>query len=406
MKILQLCKKFPYPLKDGESIAVTHMSRAMRDLGCEITLLSMNTVKHYFDTNQLPDSFDHYKEIFYTEIDNRIKPWEAFIHLFRKGSYNINRFVCPAFHQMLRHILQEERFDIIQLETLYLAPYIPTIRKYSKALIALRSHNVEHEIWQRMADNTRPGLKRWYLQHLARKLKTYEESQLNQADLLITMTQRDLDKFRQMGFRGESIVAPIGIDSEWYAPSPPSGKQPPQAIGFIGSLDWMPNLEGLNWFLDTVWPQVRELYPQARLHIAGRNMPSSYRQKSIPGVDFMGEVRSAIKFIRDHDILIVPLLSGSGMRVKILEGLFMGKTVITTSVGLEGIDARQGEEILIADSAEDFARGIALCLKDPEVAQRIGRQAASFAAGHFDNRKIALHVLQKYAQKRISVLPE
>ena len=82
MKILQLCKKFPFPLKDGESIAVTHMSKAMRDLGCEITLLSMNTVKHYFDTNQLPDSFDHYKNIYYSEIDNRINPLDAFIHLF------------------------------------------------------------------------------------------------------------------------------------------------------------------------------------------------------------------------------------------------------------------------------------------------------------------------------------
>jgi polysaccharide biosynthesis protein PslH len=405
MKILQLCKKFPYPLKDGESIAVTHMSRAMRDLGCEITLLSMNTVKHYFDTNQLPDSFDHYKDIFYTEIDNRVKPLEAFFHLFRKGSYNINRFVCPAFSQMLEHILQEEHFDIVQLETLYLAPYIPVIRKHSKALIALRSHNVEHEIWQRMAENAPQGLKRWYLHHLAGKLEAYERGQLNQVDLLITMTQRDLTLFRSMGFRGEAIVAPIGMDAGLYQPvfSEPVD---PTILGFIGSLDWMPNLEGLTWFLDEVWPLVRKLHSGARLQIAGRNMPASFRKRDIPGVEFLGEVRSAVKFINEHQILIVPLLSGSGMRVKILEGLFLGKTVITTSVGMEGIEARQGEEILLADRAEDFARGIALCLKDPEFARRIGRQAASFAANHFDNRKIALHVLQKYAQSRVGVLPQ
>lgn len=402
MKVLQLCKKFPYPLKDGESIAVTYMSRAMRDLGCEITLLSMNTVKHYFDTNHLPDSFDHYKDIFYTEIDNRIKPLEAFFHLFKDGSYNINRFVCPAFSKMLIHILQEETFDVIQLETLYLAPYIPIIRRYSKAMVVLRAHNVEHEIWARMAHNTRFGLKRWYLNHLAQKLEVYEKSQLNKVDLLVTMTQRDLQLFREMGFSGEGMVAPIGIDLEDYLQAPPQ-PQLPETIGFIGSLDWMPNLEGLNWFLEEVWPRIREMHPRARLRIAGRNTPESLTKAKLPGVEILGEVRSAIRFMNEQQILIVPLLSGSGMRVKILEGLLLGKTVITTTVGMEGIDARQGEEILLADTAEDFARGISLCLKDPEFCKRIGRQASTLATEHFDHRKIALRVLQKYAQTRVGV---
>ncbi|MCF8237091.1 MAG: glycosyltransferase family 4 protein [Saprospiraceae bacterium] len=405
MKVLQLCKKFPYPLKDGESIAVTYMSRAMRDLGCEITLLSMNTVKHYFDTNHLPDSFDHYKDIFYTEIDNRIKPLDAFFHLFREGSYNINRFVCPAFTKMLIHILEEETFDVIQLETLYMAPYIPVIRKHSKALIALRAHNVEHEIWARMAQNTPRGLKRWYLGHLAHKLEAYEKSQLNQVDLMVTMTQRDLDLFRSMGFRGQGMIAPIGIDLQDYIQAP-TQPQLPETIGFIGSLDWMPNLEGLNWFLEQVWPKVRKMHPRAKLRVAGRNTPDSLKKAETPGVEIMGEVRSAIRFMNEQQILIVPLLSGSGMRVKILEGLLLGKTVITTTIGMEGIDARQGEEILLADSAEDFARGISLCLKDPEFSQRIGRQAAALAIEHFDHRKIALRVLQKYTQTRVGVHPE
>lgn len=405
MKILQLCKKFPFPLKDGESIAVTHMSRAMRDLGCEITLLSMNTVKHYFDSNQLPDTFDHYKEIFSTEIDNRVKPWDAFVHLFKTSSYNVSRFVSPAYERLLADILKQEKFDIIQLETLYLAPYIPVIRQYSKALVVLRAHNVEHEIWHRMADNCKPGLRRWYLRHLARRLETYERDQLRHIDLLLAMTQRDRDRFVEMGYSGDCIVAPIGMELQAYQPTT---KEAPshEALGFIGSLDWMPNLEGLNWFLDEVWPRVRNIHPTARLRIAGRNTPAALKKRQIPGVEFMGEVRSAVKFINDHQILIVPLLSGSGMRVKILEGLFLGKTVITTTVGMEGIDARQGEEILLADTPDDFARCIALCLKDPEFARRIGRQAQSFASSHFDSRKIALQVLQKYSQTRVGVMPE
>lgn len=404
MKILQLCKKFPFPLKDGESIAVTHMSKAMRDLGCEITLLSMNTVKHYFDTNQLPDSFDHYKDIYYSEIDNRVNPMDAFIHLFRNQSYNISRFVCPAFTKMLIHILEEETFDIVQLETLYLTPYIEIIRKHSNALIALRTHNVEHEIWDRMSQNCANPLKAWYLRHLARKLYDYEKDRLNKVDLLITMTNRDLKMFVDMGYNGDAIVAPIGMDVSVYN-APNHADQRSMQIGFIGSLDWMPNLEGLDWFLEQVWPLVLKLHPRAKLKIAGRNMPAEYKKTEIQGVEFLGEVRSAVKFMEEHQIQIVPLLSGSGMRVKILEGLLLGKTIITTSIGMEGIDARQGEEILIADNADDFARGIALCLKDHDFALRVGNQARLFAIKHYDNRKIARLVLQKYTQTRIEVLP-
>lgn len=405
MKILQLCKKFPFPLKDGESIAVTHMSRAMRDLGCEITLLSMNTVKHYFDSNQLPDTFDHYKEIFSTEIDNRVKPLDAFLHLFKSSSYNVSRFVSPAFSRLLADILRQEKFDIIQLETLYLAPYIPVIRQHSQALVVMRAHNVEHEIWHRMAANCKPGIKRWYLSHLANRLEHYEREQLRHIDLLITMTQRDRERFLAMGYQGDSIVAPIGMELQAYQPA--AKELPPaDSLGFIGSLDWMPNLEGLNWFLEEVWPMVRSIHPSARLRVAGRNTPAALKRRNIPGVEFLGEVRSAVKFINDHQILVVPLLSGSGMRVKILEGLFLGKTVITTTVGMEGIDARQGEEILLADSPADFARCIALCLKDPEFARRIGRQAHTFASSNYDSRKIALQVLQKYSQTRVGVLPE
>jgi glycosyltransferase involved in cell wall biosynthesis len=307
---------------------------------------------------------------------------------------------------MLIHILEEEQFDIVQLETLYLAPYIPVIRKHSKALISLRTHNVEHEIWKRMAENHKPGLKRWYLGHLAQKLEIYEKNQLHLVDILITMTQRDLSYFQKMGYRGKSIVAPIGMDVQQYQQSSKERQFDAEGICFIGSLDWMPNLEGLNWFLESVWPLVRTIHPNAKLKIAGRNTPSSFKKKSIPGVEFLGEVRSAIKFINDHQILIVPLLSGSGMRVKILEGLFLGKTVITTTIGMEGIEARQGEEILLADKAEDFAQCISLCLKDPDFADRIGKQAAIFASNHFDNRKIALHVLQNYAQSRVEFIPK
>lgn len=150
MKVLQLCKKFPFPLKDGESIAVTYLSKAMVNQGCEVTLLAMNTSKHYTDMNSLPDDYDHYKNIYQTEIDNAVKPIKAFLNLFSKDSYHISRFVSSAFEAKLIEVLHSDQFDVVQLETLYLTPYIDTIRKHSNAIITMRSHNIEYEIWKEL----------------------------------------------------------------------------------------------------------------------------------------------------------------------------------------------------------------------------------------------------------------
>ena len=196
MKILQLCKKFPYPLKDGESIAVTYMSKALNELGCELTLLAMNTVKHYYDIQQLPSHYDHYSDIRTIKIDNRLHPKDAFLNLFSDESYHIARFVSEEYRRELIQLLKKNKYNIIQLETLYLAPYIATIRQYSDAIIVMRSHNVEHEIWDRIASNTKLLPKRMYLKHLTEKLKQFEINHLNRYDIMAAITQRDLDYFR------------------------------------------------------------------------------------------------------------------------------------------------------------------------------------------------------------------
>ncbi|NJK83685.1 MAG: glycosyltransferase, partial [Saprospiraceae bacterium] len=143
-------------MKDGESVAVTHLSKALKSLGCEITLLSMNTSKHYFDVTQLPETYNHYHQIYTVDVDNRIKLKDAFVQpFFQKTSYHVSRFINTSFKQQLITLLKTQQFDLIQLETLYLAPYISTIRQYSQVPVVMRAHNIEHEIWQRVAENTK-----------------------------------------------------------------------------------------------------------------------------------------------------------------------------------------------------------------------------------------------------------
>ncbi len=397
MKILQLCKKFPYPLKDGESIAVNSLSKSFHELGCEVTLLAMNTHKHYFDLRTLPEHFNHYADIHTVALDNRIKPLDAFYNLFCHKSYHVARFESDTFRHKLITLLQTQEFDLIQLETLYLAPYIPVIRQYSDAIIAMRSHNVEHEIWQRIAKNTRSLPKKWYLQHLTKKLKRFEIEQFTTYDVLVAISERDLAAHRKLGFKGKAVVTPIGINGNDYKPEQRSFKGEP-SIAFIGSLDWIPNQEGLQWFLDNVWSELHRRFPTLKFHIAGRNTPDWMLRLQMPNVIVHGEVPDAAAFINQHPMMVVPLLSGSGMRVKILEGMALGRVVLTTSLGLEGINARHQREVLIADTPEAFIKAIAKCYSQSLLMQQISHRARAFALQHYDNREIAINLLQTYSQ--------
>lgn len=392
MKILQLCKKFPYPQKDGESIAIANLSKSLVELGCEVHLLAMNTSRHYVKLDDIQQETAHYKQVYAVEVDNRLRPLDALNNLIRGNSYHVCRFESENFEKNLIKLLKQEDYDVIQLETMYLAPYLDIIRQHSKAVVAMRAHNVEHEIWERITENTNFLPKKWYLSHLTRQLKDYEVENLNKYDILIAISDEDLRKFKRLGYKNGAISTPVGLDLKTYqTPSKTNESKP--TLSFIGSLDWQPNLEGLNWYLKEVAPKVQS----AELHIAGRNTPIEIlnlnKRKNIV---VHGEVPSAQDFISNHDIMIVPLLSGSGMRVKILEGMAMGKAVITTSKGLEGISAEDGVNILVANDAKSFAEKVNWAVGHPQEAQKIGAAARKFIECTYDSREIAQKLLQTY----------
>ena len=402
MKILQLCKKFPFPLKDGESIAVTNLSKALNTLNCEITLLAMNTKKHYFDISQLPADFNHYQSIHVVPVDNSIYLKDAFVNLWKSESYHISRFVSDEFNDALIELLSQNEFDVVQLETLYLAPYIPTIRKYSKAQVAMRAHNVEHEIWQRVMRQTKSLPKKWYLNYLVKKLALFERQQLKNYDILVPITKRDLGIFKQMGYQKEAVVTPIGIETSIYPTNDRSFKED-ISLSFIGSLDWMPNQEGLVWFLDNVWKALVKQYPDLRLHIAGRNTPQWLYNKKLKNVTIHGEIPDASQFINQHSVMIVPLLAGSGMRAKILEGMALGKVVISTSLGLEGIPAENKKQVLVANTPKEFIDGIDYCYRSNGQLKSIGQNARAFVDAHYDHLHIARNLLEAYKAKLVEI---
>ncbi|MFT4685066.1 MAG: glycosyltransferase involved in cell wall biosynthesis [Neolewinella sp.] len=395
MKLLLLTKKFPYPLKDGESQAIHGLSKSLSELGCEVSLLAMNTTKHYFAGTELPEKMAHYHEVRTVTVDNEISPLDALGNLVRGTSYHISRFDIPEYHAALSQWLKEKTFEVVQLETLYLSPYVPTIRRHSSAQVVMRSHNVEHEIWERCSANVRFAPKRWYLRHLTRQLKDYETAQLNQYDLLLPITNRDGKRFESMGFRGERHVLPIGLDTVCGEPTYESFRETP-SLHFIGSLDWLPNLEGLKWFLNDVWPEIHRRFPAIEFHVAGRNMPESLQQLRMKNVVIHGEVECSCTFVSAHSISIVPLLSGGGMRAKILEAMSLGRVVISSSIGLEGISAKHRRDLFIADTPAQFVEVVADCLARGRKLERIGRAAATRFHKKYDRRTLGRKLQERY----------
>ncbi len=388
MKILQLTNKPPYPDKDGGAIATLNLTRGLARNGHEVTVLFMNTLKHQVKTIDIPPevlSLADFRDVF---VPAPISAPAALANLlFSYQPYNAVRFISKKFSESLKNLLQEKPFDIIQLEGLYLCPYIPLIRKYSKALIAYRAHNVEHEIWERTIALS-GGYKKYYIRNLAARIRKFELSWLNHYDLLVPITERDGNILNHLGNRKPVHVSPTGIDAASLRSGRASLEFP--SLFHLGSLEWSPNQEGLLWFLQHCWPKIRERFPGLKFYIAGRKAPRWLINKfNLPGVVFEGEVPDAYAFMDSRAIMIVPLLSGSGMRIKIIEGMAMGKAIVSTAIGAEGIGTTHGKNILIADTPEDFTGAICRLVADRELFNSLGRASILFIHENFDNLAIA-----------------
>jgi glycosyltransferase involved in cell wall biosynthesis len=397
MRILQICKKVPYPLRDGESIAVYNLSRSVVAAGCSVSLLSMNTSKHFVDVNtEKTAELEHYKGVYTVEVHNHLSIWGLVANFFSRESYHATRFRSLAFEQALTKILSEHEFDIIQIETIIPALYIPLIRRLTNARVVLRAHNVEHEIWSRLADGMfvlNPI--RWYLRYAARKLKRFELEHLNLCDLLVPITPRDAASFQQFGYKGMMQTIPVGLNSHDYTYRP-AAVAPQGRLAFIGSLDWAPNQQGLLWFLKDFWPTVKKHYPHLSLHVAGRNCPKWLENQLRGHVVLHGEVDDAQRFMQRSSLLLVPLMSGSGMRVKILEGMFLGRVVVTTTLGLEGIPAQNGFHVMVADTPDQFLRCLQQLYQSPQLMTQISKQAREFAVTHYDNLHLGNSLARAY----------
>ncbi len=394
MNILQLCKKSPYPANDGESIAILQISRGLVEQGHQICVLALNTPKHYYPADAYPEDLKAIISFNLVEHDTSIKMYKAFLNLLSLKPYHITRFDSKTYREKLIQILKKNQFDIIQAEGIHLAIYLKTIRKYSRAKIVLRSHNVEHLIWQRIAANTKNLLKKIYLKIQAKRLKRFELHTINQFDGIASISPTDSTYFQTNGCLKPLANILPGLNIKDYPLN--IIRQPVEDCCIFGALDWIPNQEGLSWFVHQVWPILKKQEKQLKLLIAGRNAPEWIKQFNGNGIQFLGEIDDASSFYADHALFLIPLFSGSGIKIKIIEALTYGKTIVATSLALEGTGLKAGVHLLQADDKQSFAEAISSCLHRNELRIKLAEAGSKFVRDEYSIQKIILQLTHFY----------
>lgn len=387
MKILQICHKPPLPALDGGCKAIHALSEGLLANNIELKILTIATQKHSFQTEAFPKNYLEKTKIEHVFVDTTIKKIAALANLFSTSSYNVNRFYNKAFEKLITATLQKEKFDVVLLESLYTTPYIEAIRKNSNAKIIYRSHNIEFEIWQRICNQESNLLLKSYLHFLANRLKKHEQAMLNLVDGVAAITKKDKEQLVELGCLKPIKTIPFGINLENYQPKETKQEK---KLFHIGSMDWKPNQEAIIWFLKEIWQEIITKEPTASFHLAGKNMPEDIIKlaNSIQGIVNEGEVENANDFINNNNIMVVPLFSGSGMRIKIIEAMAMEKLVIATTIAFEGIAVEHNKNALIADNASEFKEAILMCLQNPELVKNIGQKARKTIEEQYNNKLI------------------
>jgi len=307
------------------------------------------------------------------------------------------RLESLAFRDRLRFILQNQHIDVVQCEGLEMAPYIPLVQEVSPtSRIVLDEHNVEYLLQRRMAEwSVGPG--GWYSAEQARRLKDYEAWALAQSDGWVAVSQEDATLLDELVPGRPHAVIPIGVDPAVSRTS--SGRLSPfPRLFFAGKLDYRPNADALRWFCTQVWPLIKEAVPSVEFVIAGRGAPPRaawLRQKDIRLVGYLDDA-AYTETLQSAWVCPIPLRIGSGMRVKVLEAFAWAKPVVTTSVGIEGIQSLPGVHARVADAPETFAAHVVELLRDRLLAEEQGLAARRLAEELYDWHRFTPLLLDFY----------
>jgi len=238
--------------------------------------------------------------------------------------------------------------------------------------LVLFEHNVEHVIWERVASLERRPVHRALLAIESWKVRRAERRACESADLVIAVSEDDLGRLRRLSPRSRCVAIPTGVDTTYFQPA--GSAEVPRRLVFTGSMDWFPNEDAILFFADAILPRIRAGIPDVSVSVVGRNPSPRLREVAgRAGITVTGTVDDVRPYIDEAALYVVPLRAGGGTRLKIFEALAMGKAVVSTSVGAEGLSLTPGRDVVIADQPEAFAATVMALLRDPARRGALGR---------------------------------
>jgi len=384
MRVLFVTQLLPYPLDSGGKVRNYYLLRHL----CrrhEVTLASfVRTAEEAAGAQELRC----FCEAVHTVPLRRSRPRDLW-HLARsfasRQPFLVARDASPALARLLQRLHRERPFDVVHVSPLTMAPYallLPGPRRIVDC----------HDVMTGLAGRMAQALP-WWLRPLAhletRRLSRYEPYVVSCVDRALAVSEPDRRSLQRLGAPTERLsVVPIGIDSE--APQIRREKGAPPHILHLGGLNYLPNLQGLRWFLRQVFPHVVECLPDCRLYVVGGAPPAEVVLEGLRDrrIAVTGHVPEVEPYVARASLLAVPLLSGSGMRVKILEAFARGLPVVTTTLGYEGIEATPGEHLLVADDPAAFAAAVVRLAEDAPLACRLTENARRLVKEKYDWRHV------------------
>lgn len=382
-KVLHFSNKPAFPLRDGGCIAISSILRSLlASDGIEVVHLTLSTFKHSFKLESYPLSWREKMTVENVAIETKTNIFDAFRYLLMNKSYNVVRFYDKDVEKKLIELIQKHQFDSVVMESIYLLPYLQIFKKYGIKII-LRTHNVEHKIWSSLAENSTSLLKKWYLNKLSLQLEKYELENCKEVDGIISITEDDAQFFQQFEPKTHTTCIPpmVVINEE-------NTNYDLSDFYFLGAMDWQPNIEGINWFIKDVIPNG---LIGTEFYLGGKNLNKKDYQHE--GITNVGEVENAVDFIKEHGICVIPLHSGSGLKIKLLENMALGKPIITTSEGARGVGVRNNEHVLITDDADEFRELMYKLNIDKDLRQRLGQNAKEFVATNYSEEKLTRRLI-------------
>ncbi|NBP05382.1 MAG: glycosyltransferase [Bacteroidetes bacterium] len=390
MKILVVGSRIPWPLHDGGAIATYQVLTELAAQGAMVHYFSFNTAKHFVDRDTIEKYLSFCKVI---DLPLNANPtiFGGLIALLKGKNYNISRFENDKAKVRLAELLGREKFDMVQLEGLYAGSFLEVVKMFGIP-VALRQHNAEFQIWERLSVKTANPLKRWYFRLLAKQLKRYEIDVLNKVDAIIPITNTDKELFARLAPGKPMYLLPVGQTNSTKTDLEFNNNE----FFHLGSMEWMPNAEAVKWLVNEVWPLVKKQMPQAELHLAGKGMHKNDERFIGEGISVHGEIDNAQLFMQTRGVMLVPVFAAGGIRVKILEAFSRGVPVISTSMGIQGIPASNEVELLIADAAEDFAAAMLRLQSAPDLRKELLNNAHMLIEKQFEARSLITDLMAFY----------